>query len=256
MPTSGPPRDLAIAGDRLYVALGGLGVDVFDASAPTTPVPLANIRTLGSAQSVAAGDGVVAVAAWTHLAVYDAQTLALLATQRTRSREGFEQDLGVVSVGDVLWVGEWEGLHAFRHRPGRAAPDLWLEQDLYTFDPERADAQAVVVRNVGHLPLSVGLELDDAALKIEPETLTVEPGEGAVAELTYTPPGNGYSRLVLMTDDPDEATARVVVDTSDSARIGDGDRLDESFAFLDPTGANQLAGLEGQVVVLAYFALF
>ena len=40
------------------------------------------------------------------------------------------------------------------------------------------------------------------------------------------------------------------------ADIGDGDRLDESFAFLDPTGANQLAGLEGQVVVLAYFALF
>ena len=255
VPTSGPPRDLAVDGDRLYVALGSLGVDVLDATTPATPVPVAHVETLGSAQSVAAAEGVFSVAAWSHLAVYDAGDQRLLATQRTRERTEFEQDLGVVQIGRTLVLGEWEALHIFRWHPNRAAPDLWLEQDLYAF-ADRADAQAVVVRNVGQRALEVALSVDDAALTIAPATLTVPAGGAAVAELTYTPPGAGYARLRIESNDPDEPTAELLVDVTASDRIGVGDRLDDSFAFLDPTGANQLAGLEGQVVVLAYFALF
>ncbi len=255
--THGAPRDLAIDGDRLYVALGGLGVDVFDASDPAAPTPLANIETLGSAQSVAAGDGVLAVGAWSHVAVYDTRDHRLLATQRTRPRDEFEQDTAVALIGSTVLVGEWEGLHTFGYRPGRVAPDLWLEQDLYSFSPERADAQAVVVRNVGHRPLAVGLAVNDAALRLDTADLAVEPGGGAVAELTFTPPSTeGFARLVLTTNDPDEPEASLLVVAANSTRIDVGDRLDETFAFLDPSGANQIAGLEGNVVVLAYFALF
>lgn len=41
-------------------------------------------------------------------------------------------------------------------------------------------------------------------------------------------------------------------------KIGIGDSLEDSlgFGFLDPNGLDDVAGLKGKVVVLAYFALF
>ena len=42
----------------------------------------------------------------------------------------------------------------------------------------------------------------------------------------------------------------------DSSLIDVGDQIGSMFGFLDPNGAGQVSGLEGHVVVLAYFALF
>ena len=61
--------------------------------------------------------------------------------------------------------------------------------------------------------------------------------------------------LGLFTDDPDtyQAHYRLPLVAQDALALDVGDVLDEDYAFLDPEG---LAGLEGQVTVLAYFALF
>ena len=53
--TTGTPRDVVV--DRaieIYVALGGSGVDVFDATIPDKPALLKNVAGRGSAQAVAA----------------------------------------------------------------------------------------------------------------------------------------------------------------------------------------------------------
>lgn len=257
IPTTGQPRDLAIGDGRLYVALGTLGVDIFDATDPVAPTPLAHVDTLGSAQSITANADWFAVAAWTHVAVYDAETYQRIATQRTRHRDQFEQDFAVELMGEHLIVGEWEAMHVFRYKPGRVSPDLWLDEDLFAFEGGQADARAVVIRNQGYLPLQVELTTDSPALSVEPKRLTIGPLDAAVAELTFTPPGTPSARLTLTGNDPDEPRADVVVDITDSSdRLDVGDPLNEGFAFLDPTGANQLEGLRGQVTILAYFALF
>ncbi len=256
VPTSGQPRDLAVGAEALYVALGSSGVDIFDASTPEAPTPKAQLVTLGSAQSVALSGEVLAVAAWNHVAVYDAATTHLLGTQQTRARGDFEQDLGVAMVGNTVLVAEWEGLHSFEFRPGYAAPDLWVDEDLYSFEAETAGARAIVVRNVGHRPLDLSLEVSEAALEVSPSSLEVAPGGSGVAELVYTPPGGGLATLSLKSNDPDEPESRLLVSTAGSDRLAVGDRLTDDFAFLDPSGANQLQALEGQVIVLAYFALF
>ena len=44
--------------------------------------------------------------------------------------------------------------------------------------------------------------------------------------------------------------------SAETNRLDVGDLLPDDFAFLDPNGAFDITGLDGKVVVLAYFALF
>ncbi len=257
--TTGSPRDLDAAGDRLFVALGGGGVDVFDIGAdPTRPKLLQNIRGRGSAQAVAVDDDLLAIASWSHVAVRDARSLALLGVQKVRA--SFEQDLGVAIHGRQVMVGEWEGLHLLRYEPGRVGPMAFVDEDLFSLAPDVAASRAVVVRNLGPLDLHVSaISVDDPAFTVNAERLTVKSGEAEAFELAFAPPAsNPQLKLRLITDDPDPRRARLEVPISvrESQLIGVGDKLTERFAFLDPSGAGQLSALEGKVTVLAYFALF
>jgi hypothetical protein len=259
--TTGAARDVFAHGTRVYVALGGSGVDVFDATDPARPVPVANIDTRGSAQAVHANDDILAVAAWNHAAIYDTDSLGLLGTERTRGFPDFEQDLGVTIHDDLVMVGEWEGLHVLRYHQGLVASDIWLDEDLFSFDGDVVGARAVIVRNLGPLALSVSeITAADDAFTISKPSLDIAPGEADFFEVTFQPPGPdlGQTQLELLTNDPDVSQTRLKIPliTELSDKLGVGDTLTSEFAFLDPNGANQLSGLEGKVVVIAYFALF
>ncbi|MDX2019030.1 MAG: hypothetical protein SF187_02220 [Deltaproteobacteria bacterium] len=259
--TTGKPRDLAIGDGRVYVALGGSGVDVFDIAADGLDLgKVNNIDTLGSAQSVSVAEGVLAVAAWTHVATYDARTLMLLATETTRGFPEFEQNLGVSSVGKHVFVAEWEFLFTLEHRPGLVAPDMWVDAQQYQFPRDEARARAIIVRNVGRLPVEIdAISAGDAAFALDKTKLSIPPREAAAVELTYSPTaGKEQSLLEISSNDPDpeQASWQGGLLVSSDAGLDVGDRLDDAFAFLDPNGQNQVAGLQGKVIVLSYFALF
>lgn len=259
--TSAAPRDVAIADDRLYVAVGGFGVDVLDAPRPDAEAPtvLTRVETRGSAQAVHVEGDALAVAAWSHVAIYDRHTLRLLSTQKTRPRDEFEQDLGVTMRDGLVYVAEWEGLHIYRYREGWVAPDLWVDEELFDFDPTRADANAIVVRNLGPIALRVNdiRTEDPMRFALDRSNLVIPPGAADVFEVTFTPPlARRTTRLTLETDDPDERLAELLLVTQESDRLDVGDRVTEEFAFLDPSGARDLSALEGHVTVLSYFALF
>ncbi len=261
VPTTGQPRDAHVDDGLVFVAMGGFGVDVFDAADPSQLVAVGTIETAGSAQAVSADDGTVAVAAWSHVALYDARTLVLLGTEKLLAYPEFEQDIGVAMNGRHLFVGEWEGLHVLQHRPGYVAPDLWIAGQLFQFEAAQTDARAVVVDNRGYLPLSIlGATASHSAFSLDRTELTIPGGASDYLEVTFTPPGpdNGLSKLTLATNDPDPHDTSFVAGlvTVGSSLLNVGDSLDDDFAFLDPNGAGQLSGLQGQVVVLAYFALF
>ena len=257
--TNGIPRDLEIANGRLYVPLGSAGVDVFDVDDGFLRA-IANIPSTGATQQVAATDDLVALANWSHVAVHDAKTLALLATERTRPTPEFEQDLGVAISGRTILAGEWEGLHTMEFRPDHVAPDISIDQELVNFDFDVPGESVVVVRNRGALDLDVeAIESIDGEFSPDPRSMVIPSGGAAAFEVAYAPVGTPvFGALSIRSNDPDDDQRPFIlpVNAEESTLLGVGDRLHEEFDFLDLEGTGDVDNLEGNVIVLAYFALF
>ncbi len=251
-------RDVDVDGNRVYVAMGGSGVDVFDATDPVQLAHLKSIATDGSAQAVQADGKLLAVAAWSHVALYETKTWALIATERTRRK--FEQDLGIAIQGDLVMTGEWEGLHVMRYRPGYVAPDVTLKEDIFTLEANKPTARAVVLHNRGLLPLLAGnFAVDEAGFSFDVSNLEIAPSKSDFFQLTAQNLSVGLqANLTMQTNDPDpfESLLSIPIAVGGNFGLGVGDSLTSDFGFLDPSGAKQVAALKGKVVVLAYFALF
>ena len=258
--TNGIPRDIDVDAGRIYVALGSAGVEVFEDDGAGVLTRVGHIDADGAVQQVDAEGDVVAVAAWSHAALYDTATLGLLATERTRPTPQFEQDLGVAVYEDLIFVGEWESVHVLRHQPGVIAPDLHIEQELIEFDEAVSDSQVVVARNRGALPLNISeASILDERFAVDLPPTTLEPGEAHAFEIAFTAGAAlGAAQLQIVSDDPDDDQSPHVIPitAAESNRLDIGDPIGADFGFLDLEGTGQVENLEGNVVVLAYFALF
>ena len=263
IPTAGVARDVDAHAGRVFVALGGNGVVVFDATNPLAPVEEATIDTMGSAQAVSANGGLLSVAAWNHLGLYDIATLQLLGTEDVTYYPHFEQIFGVSLRDNIAYVAEWEGLHMVQYVPGHVAPDIWITEELLDFGTSKT-ARAVLVRNRGTLDLQVTKisVTKPEIFSVNTETLTVPPGGVDVFEVHYDPSVTSAqvnATLVIETNDPDPGQSPFkmhLLANGSTSYLDVGDPLSSKFGFLDPSGAGQVSGLEGKVVVLAYFALF
>jgi hypothetical protein len=157
-------------------------------------------------------------------------------------------------------VAEWTRLHTLRRRLGYLAPDLWVTEQIFQFPPDEPTVRSVVVRNRGDMPLELhSIQTTDSAYGTTTPSLSVAPGQGDFFEVSFAPPAmSPREKLCIVSNDPDpvdaEWSAGLLAETP--SLLGVGDTLNNSFAFLDPSGQNQLSGLTGNVVVLAYFALF
>jgi len=267
LPTTGLARDVVADGSRVYVALGGDGVDVFDATTPDNLSFVQNLDGQGSVQAVAADQGLLALASWSHVALHDSAQLNLIGTEDLRLYPSFDQVLGVATRADLIFAGEWEGLHVLQYRPGYVGADIWIEEELLDFPAEETSARAVIVRNRGVLDLAVTniVAADPDMFSVDKTSMTIAPGAADVVEVTYQPPSSGLSsiasRLVFATNDPDAGHSPLELHliARQNSQLNVGDNLEESsanFGFLDLSGAGQLDALRGQVTVLAYFALF
>ncbi len=258
---AGMARDVAVRDGVLVVSLGGGGVDVFDVQDPLQPQLRGHIALEGTAQGVDVDGRIIAVAAWTHVALYDRDSLQLLATERVKQTPQFEQDFGVAIAGDLVHVAEWEQHHVLEYRPGLVAPDIWVEDDLIEFDADQEGARAVVVRNRGYLDLDIERISagEDSPFEVDTPWIRVPPQSPRAVEVLYRPDGfDAHETLKLESNDPDEQQTPMLVPISATAsdRLDVGDVLTDEFGFLDPTGVGEVEGLRGHVVVLAYFALF
>lgn len=256
-PTVGSARDLDFDDGQLFVALGGDGVASYSLADPAVPELVDQVVMAGSAQGVDADGPYLAVASWTYSAVLDADTLELLATENVTPFPDFEQDLDIALDGTRVMVGEWEGLHLLEYQVGVTAPDAWIDEDLYAFDLDEASDRVIVIENRGQEELVVS---DIAALDLAYSILAdlpmhIPPGGKGAFEIAYQPPSLETALLVVTTNDPDlyHSSYQKTLLAHDAWNLTVGDQLTEDYAFLDPQG---LAGLEGNVTILAYFALF
>ena len=264
--TTGAPRDLAVGKDRVYVAMGGLGIDMFDVTVPAQAKRLKSVAGYGSAQSLALVGEILAVAAWNHLAIRDPKTLALLGTEHMA--KSFEEDLAVAALdSETILVAEWERVHLVKYRQGLVAANLHLPQANLAINPAKASKYALLVSNLGALDLKIsGMTSSEKAFSAGSTFLkgpvTIKPGSDEVLEVAYTPPAQYAAGLVrLKTNDPDmwDADREVWLDLQ-APGVGGlkvGDKLNEKlFAMLDPKGGGKLDALQGKVTLLAYFALY
>lgn len=259
LPLPGMVRDVVVHDGQAFLAMGGDGVRVIDVSDPTAPVALAHIETRGTAQAVEVDDEIIAIAAWSHVAVHDRASYRLLTTERLHPT-AFEQDLGVALAHDRIYVGEWNQLHVLEYRPGFVAPDIWVDDQVIGFPASEAVDRVVAVRNRGYLDLDL-VEFDlGPEFSANADWLRVPPGTARAFELSFAPPppAGGQSSMRLHSNDPDfnQNPLRIPLVAQDTVGLDVGDSLTADFAFLDPTGAADLGGLEGNVIILAYFALF
>ena len=260
--TNALARDVDAADNRVFVALGGGGVDVFDTSIPTAPVLIDNIDAMGSAQAVSVSGPWLSVAAWSHLSVYDTQSLTLLGTEDFKLFPEFEQVFGVASDGPVIYVAEWEAVHIAQIESGLAAPDLWVAEELINFG-DTSKTKGIIVRNRGTVDLEItgAFATPSEAFSIAPTALNIPPGGAELIEIDLLTPGaDVQGKLVLPSNDPDAAQSPMELHLQAGIGFGGvfgvGDSVDSSFGFLDPSGAAQVEGFKGKVVLLAYFALF
>ena len=264
--TTALARDVTANAQRVFVGMGGGGVDVFDIQGQELAF-VTNIDAAGSVQGVSVGSGRLAVAAWSHLAVYDATNLQLLGTELIKLFPEFNQVFGVAVHGNVMHVAEWEGLHLIQHVPGQVGPDLHIDTELINFGIGKTPAKGVLVRNRGLLPLDIYniSATPSSQFDATPKSLSVVPGGVEFFEVHFDASGLGpdfnlNGTLTLDTNDPDSGQSpfkmHITASTGQFGGLTVGDALNSKFSFLDPTGGNQLANLKGKVVILAYFALF
>jgi hypothetical protein len=259
---TGSPRDVAASTDRVFVALGARGVDVFDV-VDGQLVAAGNLPTMGSSQAVDVNDELLAIADWSHVSIHDADTLIRLGGERNTPYPHFEQDLGVaLGLDRTLFVAEWEAVHVLGYRPGYVAPDIHVEGDLFSFPSEEELTRQVRVHNRGPLTLHVeSIAVSDPAFAVSHAELSVPPATSTTFDLTYTPPppDSSIHSIAIRSDDPDphQDLLQLPLHAVDTGAFDVGDSiLVEEFAFLDPTGQGDVANLQGHVLVLAYFALF
>jgi len=261
-PTTGAAWDVAARGDRVYVAMGSDGIDVFDVAAPADLRRVGHIDAGGSVGAVAVDGGLLTAAAWSHVAVYDADTLRPIATEDLRPFPAFDQVFGVAVRGDLLFAAEWNALHVLQYRPGYVGPDITVSAELLEFPPDREAAQVLVLGNRGELDLEItDVRTADAdRFTVDKRRLTIPPGGVDAIEVTYHPTGDEglESRLTLDTNDPDasQSPLDLFLVAEESQRLRVGDAIGPELGFLDPSGAGQVEALRGRVTVLAYFALF
>ncbi|MEM6990810.1 MAG: hypothetical protein AAF721_09940 [Myxococcota bacterium] len=259
---TGIVRDVALADGRAYLAAGSDGVFVLDVADPSAPMDAGHIEVRGAAQAVDTDGDIVAVAAWSHAAVYDAETFQLLATEHVNASPSFEQDTSIALVGEHIYVGEWKNAHVLRYQPGLVGPDIWVDEELVSFPANEPKSRAVVVRNLGFLDLDIDTidSSDPARFTADASYLRVPPLSGRAFEIAYEPqPGvAGPATMAMSSNEPDEwqEPLNLPLDARDGAAVNVGDPIDERWAFLDPSQSPDLSGLEGHVIVLAYFALF
>jgi hypothetical protein len=274
--TGGQARGLALDRNIAYVAAGSAGLVVVDISKPAEPRVIGRAETPGSAIRVDFDAGRVYVAAWNDARVYDVAVPAkprfIGAVRMTKELGGADdvrppvtsRTLGVAARGDVMFVGNWHQIYAYRVVPGRVAPSLSLPEEinLIDFGPVPQGTSATVpltLTNQGTAPLAVtAVSTDKPQFTVTPSQARIPPGRTATLTLKYTASTTEKetSLLHIKSDDPAEPS-RVGYLVGNQPGLGVGRKLPETTINLVDGGQwSSSKEAKGQVTLLAYFATF
>ncbi len=252
--------DVSLAGDRAFVASleGVSSVDVSDSSSPTVVTDRASP---GTAMAVAALGDVVWISDWERLRAMDPTDgagLALLGDEPLLADNPLPRTAEVVADDDRLIAAHWDGIRTYVPCPTQP-PALWPELDHIDFRSVSAgssETRVIVLRNNGAQPLEItSLATDHPAFAVPSDAITIAPGAGEAVEIEFAPTdATGVtSNLIVASNDPDEPEVLVpLTGNVPGALIGEPVVPFHAVAVDGRTWRPQ--DLEGQVILLAYFA--
>lgn len=273
--TGGFARGVVVEGNIAYVAAGSAGLVVVDVSDLANPTVIGKAEMPGTALRVAYAAGHVYVAAWNDTRAYDVSEPAkprFIGAVRLTEQIAYPEDgrppittrtLGVAANNDTVFIGNWYILYSYRVRPERTAPNLLLPEDinLVDFGPVEAGKSKTLpleVRNQGTAPLTLFNNwTEGTSFTVSPRQVRIPPGGKTTLSLTYraTTMDREVGFLHINSDDPDAPT-RTGFLVGNQPGLGVGKPLPEITATLMDGSEWSSSQVQGQPMLLAYFATF
>lgn len=276
--TGGVARGVVVDGTTAYVAAGS-AVVVVDVATPAAPKVIGQVD-MGdrTALRVDYSAKKLFVAAWNDARAYDVTTPAtpkLIGAVRIAGPVSGQPDEapystwrtpGIAGVDDVMFVGNWHLVHAYRVHADRLAPNLDLPENTSPFDLGPVDVGSsktaqIEVGNQGTAKLTlVNNWTEGTAFTVEPRQVAIPAGGKALLSITYKPTAATAesSYLHLLSDDPAQPS-RTAWLTGNRPGLGVGVALPETTVTLvDGTTqwSSTSASNKGSVMLIAYFATF
>lgn len=273
--TKGQARGIALDGDTAYVAAGSAGLVAVDISDPRAPRVISRTATPGPAIRADFSGGRIFVAAWNDARVYDVADPAaprfIGSARMTHQLEAPEGDrppatsrvLGIAAKDDLVYVGNWHLVYAFRLYPERKAPSIVLPEATEQMDfgkvaPGKEAVLPLKVTNQGTAALTLANNwVNGSAFTVTPRDAQIEPGESATLSITYkaTTSDREVGYLNILSDDPREPLRKAYL-VGNQPGISVGSILPETKAVLLDGTPWSSVDAAGKVMLINYFATF
>jgi hypothetical protein len=203
---SAAPLHVAVQGDFVYVALGGHGVAILDASSPNDLTQVAQVETSGSAVEVWVDDDLLWVADHSGVAVFDVSDPSAPVPIGREITEQFA--LGMYSSGTLGYVGDWNYMRILEVFPDAGTPDADWSTDAVHLDQD-GEVRTVTVTNMGRGTLELtGATVPGDNLSVIASTDSLASGESGTLTLTFTG-GSVSGNLCISSNDPDGAVTEI-----------------------------------------------
>ncbi|HEU5056202.1 MAG TPA: alkyl hydroperoxide reductase [Kofleriaceae bacterium] len=286
--TGGQARDVRVDAreDRttVYVAAAAAGLVVVDATDAAQMRVIGQVSMPGSAQRLDYSGDRVFVAAWNDARVYDVSDPttptfvgAARMTRRLPGTTGEPEDdrpdvtsrtLGIAASSldpDIMFAGNWHVPYSFRVHSDRAAPFIYLPEDvnLVDFGPTEQGATStrkLLVRNEGTEPLTLySIWSSSSSFTTDVPQLRVPAQSSAILTVTYTASSEEKETAILHlgSDDPAQPLRKAYL-VGNQEGLGVGKPLPETIVALTSGDEWSSTASEnaGKVQMLAYFATF
>ena len=158
-----------------------------------------------------------------------------------------------------MYAAEWEGMIAYEQGDCTYSSDIWTSPQNVQFGkiPSGEEGHSgIIVENGGNLPLEIDkISSANAAITVDPDQLTLKPGESKVLTVTYASKGTAIeTKLNFDSNDIDDSRYAIkVLGNLSGSNVGDDL---PSFNLQDADGnvwdSKQFSG----ITVLAYFATY
>ena len=254
--TSNAVKDLAIANNLLYIALGSDGVNVYDITSTQNPLYLDNFNTNTMAHRIATFDNKLAVSDWEDVDVLEWNGTSLL---QVGYKNTGNRSMAIATKDEVIYSAEWASVQVFEYGE-IAGSDIdlstWELNYPYVENGFSYSLFLDIINNGNETLTSIDNYTTNSEFIVINPLTSLGPYEMQTVEIIYTASNaNASGAYRIYSNDSDEP--EIICETNgniDGANIGEPAPDFELDYVANGSGSFQLSENLGTIIVLAFFA--